>query len=77
MNRQYAEKIISALKFDLENDFKGFDLVDDMSRAEKLFGKELPAIVDCLEEARSHSGTLHRNAQTIIDLLDKAGHAFI
>ena len=45
MNRQYAEKIISALKDDLENDYKGFELADDMSRAEKLFGKELPAII--------------------------------
>lgn len=70
MNRQYAEKIISALKDDLENDYNGFELTDDMSRAEKLFGKELPAIVDCTEEARSYGGTIRRNAQTIIDLLE-------
>ena len=70
MNRQYAEKIISALKDDLENDYKGFELADDMSRAEKLFGKELPAIIDCMEEAKYYSGTIRRNAQTIIDLLE-------
>lgn len=70
MNRQYAEKIISALKDDLENDHNGFEPVDDMSRAEKLFGKELPAIVDCMEEARSYSGTIRRNAQIIVDLLE-------
>lgn len=70
MNRQYAEKIISALKDDLENDNKGFELADDMSRAEKLFGKELPAIIDCMEEAKYYSGTIRRNAQTIIDLLE-------
>lgn len=70
MNRQYAEKIISALKADLENDYKGFELADDMSRAEKLFGKELPAIIDCMEEAKYYSGTIRRNAQTIIDLLE-------
>lgn len=69
MNKQYAEKIISALKDDLENDFKGFELIDDMSRAEKLFGKEIPEICDCLDEARSYSGTIHRNAEIIIDLL--------
>lgn len=69
MNKQYAEKIISALKDDLENDFKGFNLIDDMSRAEKLFGKEIPEICDCLDEARSYSGTIHRNAEIIIDLL--------
>lgn len=70
MNRRYAEKIILALKDDLENDYKDFEIVDDMSRAEKLFGKELPEIVDCIEEARSYSGTIRRNAQTIIDLLE-------
>lgn len=70
MNRQYAERIISALKDDLENDHKGFELSDDMSRAEKLFGKEIPAIVDCTEEARNYSSTIRRNAQTIIDLLE-------
>ncbi|MBQ9982133.1 MAG: hypothetical protein IJP18_06165 [Oscillospiraceae bacterium] len=70
MNKQYAERIIKALKYDLENDYKGFDLVDDMSRAEKLFGKELPEICDCIEEARSYSGTICRNAETIIDLLE-------
>lgn len=70
MNKQYAEKVISALKDDLENDYNGFELADDMSRAEKLFGKEIPAIVDCTEEARSHGGTIRRNAQIIIDLLE-------
>ena len=70
MNREYAEKTISALKDDLENDDKGVELVDDMSRAERLFGKELTAIVDCMEEARCYSGTIRRNAQTIIDLLE-------
>lgn len=69
MNEQYAEKIISALKDDLENDFKGFNLIDDMSRAEKLFGKDIPEISDCMDEARSYSGTIHRNAEIIIDLL--------
>lgn len=69
MNKQYAEKIISALKDDLENDFMGFNLIDDMSRAEKLFGKDIPEICDCMDEARSFSGTIHRNAEIIIDLL--------
>ena len=58
MNRQYAEKIISALKDDLENDYKGFELADDMSRAEKLFGKELPAIIDLLEMELAEQATL-------------------
>lgn len=70
MNRQYAEKIISALKDDLENDYKGFELADDMSRAEKMLGRDISAICDCVEEAKRHSGTIRSNAQTIIDLLE-------
>lgn len=70
MNKQYAEKIISSLKDDLENDSKGLNLIDDMCRAEKLFGKEIPEICDCMDEARSYSGTVHRNAETIILLLE-------
>lgn len=70
MNRQYAEKIILALKYDLENDYKGFELADDMSRAEKLFGKDIPSICDCVEEMRRFSRTIYTNAQSIIDLLE-------
>lgn len=70
MNRHYAEDVISALRNDLENDYKGFDLVSDMSRAEKLFGRDISAICDCVEEAKRHSGTIRSNAQTIIDLLE-------
>ena len=70
MNRYYAEDVISALRNDLENDYKGFDLASDMSRAEKLFGRDIPAICDCVEEAKRFSGTIRSNAQTIIDLLE-------
>ena len=69
MNKQYAESIISALENDLENDTKGFELASDMSRAEKLFGKDIPEICDCVEEAKKYIGTICSNAQTIIDLL--------
>lgn len=69
MNKQYAENVISAIEYDLENDDKGFELAGNMSRAEKLFGKEIPAICDCVEEAKRFSGTIRSNAQTIIDLL--------
>lgn len=70
MNRQYAERIILKLKNDLKNDYEGFELFNDMSRAEKLFSKEIPTIDDCMEEARNFNGTIRRNAQTIIDLLE-------
>ena len=65
MNRQYAEKIISALKDDLESDYKDCKLFDNMSRAEKLFGKEIPAIGDCMEEVNNYDGTIYRNAKAI------------
>lgn len=70
MNKQYAERIISVLKSDLENDPVGGKLVDDMCCAEKLFGKEIPEICDCMDNARAFSGTICRNAQIIIDLLE-------
>lgn len=70
MNRQYAEKIISALKDDLESDYKDCKLFDNMSRAEKLFGKEIPAIGDCMEEVNNYDGTVYRNAKIVIDLLE-------
>lgn len=70
MNRQYAEKIISALKDDLESDYKDCKLFDNMSRAEKLFGKEIPAIGDCMEEVNNYDGTIYRNAKIVIDLLE-------
>lgn len=70
MNRQFAEKIISALKDDLKNVKEDSALINDMYRAEKLFGKEIPEITDCMEEVRDWSCTIQRNAQTIIDLLE-------
>ena len=70
VNRQYAERIIAALKDDLENDNEQSKLADDMNRAEKLFGKEIPEIYDCMEDFQMNSGTICRNAQIIIDLLE-------
>lgn len=70
MNKQFAKMIISAIKVDLEFDDEGGRLYDDMCRAEKLFGKEIPEIVDCLEEVRSYGKTIYRNGKIIVDLLE-------
>lgn len=70
MNRLFAERIILSLKDNLEKQDMEFDLYDDMRRAEMLFGKELPAIVDCVNEARNYGKTTRRNAQIIIDLME-------
>lgn len=70
MNKQFAKMIISAIKVDLEFDDEGGRLYDGMCRAEKLFGKEIPEIADCLEEASDYHGTIYRNGQIIVDLLE-------
>lgn len=70
MNREFAEKIILAIKDGLKNDGGGTALANAMYRAEKLFSKEIPEITECMEEFRAWSHTIHKNAQTIIDLLE-------
>ena len=61
MNKQYVMKTIADLQYDLENDYTETKLFDDISRAEKLFGKDVPAIHDCVEEVRRFNGTIRRN----------------
>lgn len=72
MNKQYVMKTIADLQYDLENDYTETKLFDDISRAEKLFGKDVPAIHDCVEEVRRFNGTIRRNAQIVVDLLEVA-----
>lgn len=72
MNKRYVMKTIAELKYDLENDYTETKLFDDISRAEKLFGKDVPAIHDCVEEVQHFNGTIRRNAQIVVDLLEVA-----
>lgn len=72
MNKQYVMKTIAELQCDLENDYTETKLFDDISRAEKLFGKDVSAIHDCVEEVRHFNGTIRRNAQIVVDLLEVA-----
>ena len=72
MNKRYVMKTISELQYDLENDYTETKLFDDISRAEKLFGKDVPAIHDCVEEVQHFNGTIRRNAQIVVDLLEVA-----
>lgn len=72
MNKRYVMKTIEELQYDLENDYTETKLFDDISRAEKLFGKDVPAIHDCVEEVQHFNGTIRRNAQIVIDLLEVA-----
>lgn len=72
MNKRYAMKTIAELQYDLENDYTETKLFDDISRAEKLFGKDVPAIHDCVEEVQHFNGTIRRNAQIVVDLLEVA-----
>ena len=72
MNKRYVMKTIGELQYDLENDYTETKLFDDISRAEKLFGKDVPAIHDCVEEVQHFNGTIRRNAQIVVDLLEVA-----
>ena len=72
MNKRYVMKAIAELQYDLENDYTETKLFDDISRAEKLFGKDVPAIHDCVEEVQHFNGTIRRNAQIVVDLLEVA-----
>ena len=44
MNKQYVMKIIAALQYDLENDHTESELFDDVDRAGKLFGQDVPIL---------------------------------
>lgn len=72
MNKRYVMKTIEELQYDLENDYTETKLFDDISRAEKLFGKDVPAIHDCVEEVQHFNGTIRRNAKIVVDLLEVA-----
>lgn len=72
MNKRYVMKTIEELQYDLENDYTETKLFDDISRAEKLFGKDVPAIHNCVEEVQHFNGTIRRNAQIVVDLLEVA-----
>lgn len=72
MNKRYVMKTIEELQYDLENDYTETKLFDDISRAEKLFGKDVPAIHDCVEEVQHFNGTIRRNAQIVVELLEVA-----
>lgn len=72
MNKRYVMKTIEELQYDLENDYTETKLFDDISRAEKLFGKDVSAIHDCVEEVQHFNGTIRRNAQIVVDLLEVA-----
>ena len=72
MNKRYVMKTIAELQYDLENDYTETKLFDDISRAEKLFGKDVPAIHDRVEEVQHFNGAIRRNAQIVVDLLEVA-----
>ena len=72
MNKRYVMKTIAELQYDLENDYTETKLFDDISRAEKLFGKDVPAIHDCVEEVQHFNGTIRRTAHIVVDLLEVA-----
>lgn len=69
INKHYAKNIIEGLrdgieKLDIDN------LYYQMELADRAFRKEIPAISECLEETVSYGGTIFRNAQIVLDLIN-------
>lgn len=71
MNKKYAEEVILELKTALQKSTNDSDLYDAVSKADILFGDEIPKIKDCLNEVIDFNGTLNRNAKNIIALLER------
>lgn len=69
INKHYAENIIEGLedsieKSDIDNLYYLMELAD------RAFRKEIPEISECLNEAMNLNGTIFRNAQIMVDLIN-------
>ena len=69
INKHYAENIIEGLedsieKSDIDNLYYLMELAD------RAFRKEIPEISECLNEAMNFNGTIFRNAQIMVDLIN-------
>lgn len=69
INKHYAENIIEGLEDSLEkSDIDNLYYL--MELADRAFRKEIPEISECLEETIGYSGTIFRNAQIMVDLIN-------
>lgn len=69
INKHYAENILEGLensleKSDIDNLYYLIELAD------RAFRKDIPEISECLEETIESSGTIFRNAQIMLDLIN-------
>lgn len=69
INKHYAENIIEGLEDSLEkSDIDNLYYL--MELADRAFRKEIPEISECLNEAMNFNGTIFRNAQIMVDLIN-------
>lgn len=69
INKHYAENIVEGLEDSIEkSDIDNLYYL--MELANRAFRKEIPAISECLEETIGSSGTIFRNAQIMVDLIN-------
>lgn len=69
INKHYAENIIEGLEDSLEkSDIDNLYYL--MELADRAFRKDIPEISECLEETIGSSGTIFRNAQIMLDLIN-------
>ena len=69
INKHYAENIVEGLEDSLEkSDIDNLYYL--MELADRAFRKEIPEISECLEETIGYSGTIFRNAQIMVDLIN-------
>ena len=69
INKHYAENIVKGL----EDGIKQSDITNlyyQMELADRVFRKEIPEISECLEKTIGSSGTIFRNAQIMVDLIN-------
>lgn len=69
INKHYAENIIEGLEDSLEkSDIDNLYYL--MELADRAFRKEIPEISECLNEAMNFNGTIFRNVQIMVDLIN-------
>lgn len=69
INKHYADNIIERLEDSIEkSDIDNLYYL--MEFADRAFRKEIPEISECLEETIGSSGTIFRNAQIMVDLIN-------
>lgn len=69
INKHYAENIVNGLEDGIKQS-DATNLYYQMELADRAFRKEIPEISECLEETIGYGGTVFRNAQIMVNLIN-------